>query len=272
MLKTSLLRPMMVYSDKKVDMSIKWLLATLLAGCSALAQEPAPSVDLATDDNGLLSLSWESDSNSLYRVLFKTNLLQAQGTVLKDDYFATPPSNLVKIYRGSVPSAFLYVDAQPVLQSDLPYELLYPGSFSVSPGETNVVYSGSPTFVGVFCVTNEVQYESLKEELGLAGHTFDFSSEVLIGTMGPLTSSIGGRYQMDSVRETASEVLVVYNYISYAPYCMPAFDKSMLVVRTEHRNKPVRLVFNRVITPYMEQESLNIVLSLDSQQFPFFSP
>ena len=253
-------------------MSIKWLYVTLIIACTAHAQERTPSVDLAAGDNDLLCLSWGSESNELYRVLFKTNLLQAQGTVLKDDYFATPPSNVVKIYRGSVPSAFFYVDVQPVLQSDLPYELLYPGSFSVSPGETNVVYSGSPTFVGVFCVTNEAQYESMKEELGLAGHTFDFSSEVLIGTMGPLTSSIGGRYQMDSVRETASEVLVVYNYISYAPYCMPAFDKSMLVVRTEHRNKPVRLVFNRVDTPFMEEGSLNIVLSLDPQQFPIFSP
>jgi hypothetical protein len=168
-------------------MSIKWLYVTLIIACTAHAQERTPSVDLAAGDNDLLSLSWGSESNELYRVLFKTNLLQAQGTVLKDDYFATPPSNVVKIYRGSVPSAFLYVDVQPVLQSDLPYELLYPGSFSVSPGETNVVYSGQPTFVGHFCVTNEVQFESMKDELGLAGHTFDFSSEVLIGMMGPIT-------------------------------------------------------------------------------------
>lgn len=215
-------------------MSTKWIFVTLLAGCSALAQEPAPSVDLATDDNGLLSLSWESDSNALYRIYFKTNLLQAQGTVLKDDYFATPPSNTVRISPGNVPFAFLYVDVQPVLQSDLPYELLSPGIVSVDPGMTNVVYFGQPTFVGDFCITNEAQFESLKEELGLAGHTFDFSSEVLIGRMGPLISSITGRYQMDSVRETESEVLVVYNYVSYAPYCMPAFDKAMLVVKTEH--------------------------------------
>ncbi len=253
-------------------MSIKWLYVTLLAGCSALAQEPAPSVNLATDDNGLLTLSWASESNALYRVLFKTNLVQSQGTVLKDDYFATPPSNVVKIHRGSVPSAFLYVDVQPVLQGDLPYELLYPGIFSVSTGETTVVYSGQPTFVGDFYVTNEVQFESLKEDLGLAGSTFDFSSEVLIGRMGPVTPSITGRYQMDSVRETESAVLVVYNYVSYAPWSMPAFDKAMLVVKTDHRNKPVRLVFNKMFTPYMQQDSLGTVLSLDPQQFPFFSP
>ena len=253
-------------------MSIKWLYVTLIIACTAHAQERTPSVDLAAGDNDLFSLSWGSESNELYRVLFKTNLLQAQGTVLKDDYFATPPSNVVKIYRGSVPSAFLYVDVQPVLQSDLPYELLYPGSFSVSLGETNVVYSGQPTFVGHFCVTNEVQFESMKDELGLAGHTFDFSSEVLIGMMGPITPSISGRHQMDSVRETASEVLVVYNYISYAPLSSPAFDKAMLVVKTEHRNKPVRLVFNRTFTPLMQQDSLDIVLSLDSQQYPFFIP
>ena len=253
-------------------MSIKWLYATLIVACTSLAQARAPSVDLVAGGNDLLTLSWESESNALYRVLFKTNLLQTQGAVLKDYDFAMPPSNSVTISRGSVPSAFLYVDVQPVLQSDLPYELLYPGSISVGPGETNVVYSGPPTFVGLFCVTNEVQFESLKEELGLAGHAFDFSSEVLIGTMGPIASSIGGRFQMDSVRETASEVLVVYDYISYAPYCMPALDKSMLVVKTEHRNKPVRLVFNRCITPYMEQGGLDVVLSLDPQPFPVFSP
>ena len=253
-------------------MSMKWLYLTLLTGCSALAQVTVPSVNLLPDEHGLLTLSWASESNALYRVLFKTNLVQTQGTVLKDDYFATPPSNVVKISRGSVPTAFLYVDVQPVLQSDLPYELLFPGSFSASPGETNVVYSGQPTFVGDFYITNEAQFESLKEELGLAGSTFDFSSEVLIGRMGPVTPSITGRYQMDSVRETESAVLVVYNYVSYAPLSSPAFDKAMLVVRTEHRNKPVRLVFNKVFTPYMQQDSLGIVLSLDPHQFPFFFP
>ena len=253
-------------------MSIKWLYVTLIVAGTAVAQEWAPSVDLAAGDNDLLSLSWESESNALYRIFFKTNLLQEQGAVLKDDYFATPPSNVVKIHRGSVPSAFLYVDVQPVLQSDLPFELLHPGSFPASIGETNVVYSGQPTFVGHFCVTNEAQFESVKDELGLAGHTFDFSSVVLIGMMGPVTHSITGCYQMDSVRETASEVLVVYNYISYAPFCSPAFGKALLVVKTEHRNKPVRLVLNRVFTPHLEQGSRDIVLSLDPQHPPFFIP
>ncbi len=253
-------------------MSIKWLYLTLLAGSAAFAQNTAPPVDLVSGGDGLLTLSWPSESNALYCVLFTTNLVEAQGIVLKEDYFATPPSNVVKIIPGSVPSAFFYVGAQPVLQSDIPYELLHPGSFSASTGETNVVYSGLPSFVGHFCVTNEIQFESMKDELGMAGSTFDFSTDVLIGMMDPVTSSITGSYQMDSVRETESAVLVVYNYISFTPYCMPALDKSMLVVRTEHRNKPVRLVLNRVFAPYMQQGSLETVLSLDPQHFPLLFP
>lgn len=238
-------------------MRIKWLYLILLAGCSALAQDTAPSIDLMDDGNDLLTLSWASESNELYRVLFKTNLLQTQGTVLKDAYFATPPSNSVKISRGGVPSAFLYIDVQTVLESDIPYEKLSPGT---------------AVFVGDFCITNEVQFDSLKDELGLEGYTFDFSSDVLIGRMGPVTSSISGKYQMDSVRETESAVLVVYNYVSYAPFSSPAFDKAMLVVKTEHRNKPVRLVFNRLITHYMAQDSVDLVLSLDPQQLILLSP
>lgn len=253
-------------------MGMKWLYLILLTGGSALAQVTAPPVNLVAGDHGLLTLSWPSESNALYRVLFKTNLVQTQGTVLKDDCFATPPSNVVKISHGSVPSAILYVDVQPVLQSDIPYELLYPGIITANPGETNVVYSGQPTFVGDFYITNQSQFEILKDELGLAGATFDFSSKVLIGRMGPVTSSITGYYQMDSVHETESAVLVVYNYVSYAPFTLPAFDKAMLVVSTEHRNKPVRLVFNKVFAPYMQQGRLDIVLSLDPQQVPLFSP
>lgn len=253
-------------------MKIKWLYLILFVGSSAFAQNTAPAVDLAFGGDGLVTLSWPSESNAIYSVLFKTNLVQEQGIVLKDDYFATPPNNAVKISLGSVPSAFFYVDVEPVLQSDIPYELLHPGSFSSSTGETSVVYSGQPSFVGHFCVTNEVQFESMEDELGMAGSTFDFSTDVLIGMMGPVTSSITGSYQMDSVHETERAVLVVYNYFSYAPYCMPALDKSMLVVRTEHRNKPVRLVFNKVFAPHMQQESLEIVLSLDPQQFPPIIP
>lgn len=54
-------------------MSIKWLYVTLIVAGTAVAQEWAPSVDLAAGDNDLLSLSWESESNALYRIFFKTN-------------------------------------------------------------------------------------------------------------------------------------------------------------------------------------------------------
>ena len=68
----------------------------------------------------------------------------------------------------------------------------------------------------------------MKDELGLSGKTFDFSSEVVIGTMGPLPSSIGGNYRMDSVRETDSEVLVCSYYESYYPLCSPVFPWPLL--------------------------------------------
>jgi len=261
-----------VFNVEVYTMSTKWLWLTLLVGCSCLAQQTPPPVAIKPDGNDLLTLSWASESNELYRVLFKTDLLQPQGSVLKEDYFATPPSNSVKISRGSVPSAFFYVDVQTFLQSDIPYEILYPETSLYGPDIITGQYFSRPSFVGDFCVTNQVQFESLKEELGLAEHTFDFSSEVLIGKMDPVTASISGSFQLDSVRETQSAVLVVYDYIMYTPYVLASLGKDMLVVKTEHRNKPVRLVLNRVIAPYWEEFNLDIILFLDPPQIPFVSP
>lgn len=51
-------------------MSIKWLYVTLIVAGTAVAQEWAPSVDLAAGDNDLLSLSWESESNAPCKATF----------------------------------------------------------------------------------------------------------------------------------------------------------------------------------------------------------
>jgi hypothetical protein len=220
-----------------------FLLFAFLFARTVVAQQMTVPVDVSFPDDKSLVLTWESNSNELYHVSFRTNLVQTQAVTLKSDIFATSPTNRLSVHRGLVPSAYFQVEVQAVLGDTLPYEILYPGLAYFDPVTSNLVTSGEPTFIGTFCVTNDLQFEEMKEELGLAGKTFDFSSEVLIGIMAPETSSIGGHYRMDYVRETANEILVCYNYLDYYPLCSPAFHKEVFVVRTEHRNKPVRLAF-----------------------------
>lgn len=221
----------------------------LWIGYVVVAQETAVPVHLDLSDNERLTLSWESKSNEVYQVLFTTNLTQRQTTTLTDDVFATPPTNRLTVHRGRVPSAFFRVEVQHVLGDVLEYEKISPNS---------------PAFVGTFCITNAVQFDALKDELGLSGETFDFSSEVVVGTMSPLTPSIGGHYRMDSVRETDSEVLVCYFYESYYPYSNPAFTKDILIVKIAHRNKPVRLVFRGTIFSNYQGPSWDFPVSIDS--------
>ncbi len=247
----------------------RWLYLFFLAGCPALAQDTAPSVKIEVDDHQLLMLSWASESNAIYRLFFKTNLVDQQGTVLKADTIATPPRNRLRILSGDVSSAFFYVDAEAVLEVDLPYTLLTPGTFFANPASTNT-YSGQPTYVGSFNITSEEEYQSIQDELGLTGYTIDFDTDVLIGVMGPLTHSITGHYLLDSVHETESAILVIYNYYSYAPLSVPAFNKDMLVVQTAHHNKPVRLVFNRTITSHLQNNDPIPIVTLGSQPLPIF--
>lgn len=204
------------------------LILVLLIGGRTIAQQRTIPVHLDITGEEYLTLSWASRSNELYEVTFITNLVQNQSETLKSDVFSTSPTNQLRIHRGRVPSAYFQVNVQAVLGDTLLYELIQPNN---------------PTFIGEFCVTNDVQFEAMKEELGLAGPTFDFATNVVIGIMAPEVSSIGGHYRMDYVRETAREILVCYYYEDYYPYCMPAFHKEMFVVKTEHRNKPVRLAF-----------------------------
>lgn len=86
---------------------------------------------------------------------------QKASIVLKEDIFPAAQTNHLSLYSGDVKSAFLEVEVQGFIQGALAYEL---------------ISSSSPTFVGTFCVTNAAQFNAIKDELGITGQDFDFTT------------------------------------------------------------------------------------------------
>lgn len=200
-----------------------------------------------------LEFTWPSQSNVVYRLLCFTNLMQTAPVVLKKDIFAIPPTNHVSLNRGDVAPAFLQIEAQARILDSMNYEL---------------VTADNPTFVGTFCITNATQFETMKDELGLAAQSFDFSTEAVIGIMAPLTSSITGQYRMTAVYETTDTILVCYQFLSYYPNSMPAFNNEVMVVKTEHRGKPTRLVLLGTVYPGTPPVWANPWISIDPSDAP----
>lgn len=239
---------------KKVFLLVSLLLAV---GASIYAEdgvgERVPA-ELNFKNSDMLDLSWQSRSNFVYRLRCRTNLLQTLSVVLKEDIFPTAQTNQLSLYSGGVESAFLEVEVQDYIQDALTYDLVSPSG---------------PTFVGTFCVTNATQFNVLKDELGLAEHEFDFTTDVVIGVMEPRMSSITGHYQMQSVYETSETIFVCYQYYSFYPNSSPAFHKETMVVKTQHRNKPVRLIYLGTVFSGDTPAWLKPIISIDPEHSPY---